>query len=317
MTVSNYHFLGMDIKVNWEGTNPHPTEDAALQSAQLPQVAGTAQHVQVTEPENVSTLSAPAKEISVPVQPDTRTGSYDTSVGDKKKAEGSQESALPALSPVLEKSGATKDDTHEDGSKKDEKAPVQPTAEAFAQASPAVKSQLQQPEVVKASLVSGAPEAEELSKSEKTPATAVLRDVPAVQQVLRAKIEEDVPANAVDFSLQALVSFLQPQVEQKKLDDINEHIERLIGVLIPSFLKETQERFFRQLDALIHEVQGIVEKGEKDWAVACRTAGDQLCSGLEQVTDQALKEVDSVLESGKREASSIPTRWHRGNRRHK
>jgi hypothetical protein len=216
---------------------------------------------------------------------------------------------IPSQIPVAEKTGEEKGGASEGDGKSSEEQPLPRTSgDDFAHASPSVRSQLQQPEVVKAALRSPVPLEEalheqpvlpqqEIDRKAPAPATAAHRDVPAVQEVLRAKVEERVsvyPGLAAQF--EAIVGFISGAIEETKAAEIQNHFTTLLDVLIPTFSKETQSKFLSRLDVLHREVVDILEGN--DWLRDCSIATTQLISTLEQLNHQAFEEISSILGTG-------------------
>ena len=171
----------------------------------------------------------------------------------------------------------------------------------FVNATPSVKSQIQQTEVVKASLdaksVQPEGDAPRPSAASSAPATAVLREVPAVQAVLRAKIEDQLTAfPELAAILEDLVSALSASIEETTAAAIRSRCAALLNALLPSLSGELQSAFVTQLEAIPQAIEKELETG--DWEECCQNAGAILLTLLEQITDGATREVASRLGTG-------------------
>ncbi len=171
---------------------------------------------------------------------------------------------------------------------------------------PSTRSQLQQPEVVKVSLKTegaGAQEAAEVveGSAPQRAAAAIHREIPALQEVIRAKIEEQIPTfPEITSHMNALVALLSAAIEEKKVSEIQEQLTTLLEVLISAISPAMQTAFIARLSTLHKELVSMLE-GE-DWQRNSVLASEKFLAALEHLSNQALEEIASIL--GKEEPSA-------------
>lgn len=166
------------------------------------------------------------------------------------------------------------------------------------------------------------------------PAGTVLRDIPAMQDVIRANIEDRVsefPALAAQFH--ELSDLLSAYVEEKQASELQGQLETLLNVLIPVFSQEEQDRFVSRLKALYKEIVGVLEG--HGWNKNCSEAATKLLAAIEQLSHEAFEGISTILGThvpsqkeqtvqaaakGEEEASPtvvrLPGGWNRKHRRH-
>ena len=170
---------------------------------------------------------------------------------------------------------------------------------------PNIRSQIQQPEAMKISLSSPVVSEESLARQptpilepepprQPIPSSAVHREVPAIQEVIRAKIEESVSVSAeLSIKFETLLSVVAPSIVERQSAQIQNDFKTLLGVLIPSLSSEEQAAFCTQLATLHQDVRSILEG--KEWEEACQAASAALLSGLHHLSESAHAHILTAL----------------------
>ena len=307
-----------------------PEAAIELQALAGVNAAGSALGIQLHPEEVVSPLLAPK-------DPPPRE-----EVGEESHVGAEPTPLLPTQLTVDEKTGEDKGgDAQRDGRNSEEQPHTRTSAAEFAQASASVRAQLQQLEVVKGSLATPvlsealaetvpAGLLQEVPPKDRVtiPAAAVHRDVPAVQEVLRAKVEDDVSAYPWLASvLEGTIAVLAHTIEERQAAAIQCQVKALLNVLMPCISQESQRVFVSRLNAVHSEVLQLLADGE--WTASCTTAAAKLRDTLEKLTDQAARELSPSAEAravpvrpsltAKDEATVVPVAggWNRKHRSEK